>query len=81
MYWHCDICDDVMFEDIRNNHLQSGFHKCLANSVIWKSIISNPKSNKIDDTVRKKLRSHYKNYEKFQVILSVKLLIPSNEPN
>ena len=31
MYWSCDICDQVIFEDFRNNHLKSGFHKRLAN--------------------------------------------------
>ena len=78
MHWRCDICDKVMYEEFRNNHLQSGFHQRLANSIIRKYIITNPKPNKID-TIIKYLRSHYKKYEKFQVILSVKLLIPSNQ--
>ena len=43
MYWRCDICDKVLYEDFRNNHLQSGFHKRLANSIIKKYIIINPK--------------------------------------
>ena len=33
----------------------------------------------MDDTIRKKLKSHYKNYENFQFILSAKLLSPSNQ--
>ena len=24
MYWRCDICDKVIYEEFRNNHLQSG---------------------------------------------------------
>ena len=45
-----------MYDEFRKNHLQSGFHKRLANSVIRKYIINNPKPNKIDDTIRKYLR-------------------------
>ena len=59
MHWCCDISDKDMYESFRNNHLQSGFHKRLANSIIRKCIITYPKPNKIDDTVRKYLRSHY----------------------
>ena len=79
MYWRCDICDKVMYEKFINNHLQSGFHKHLADSIIRNSTITNPKPNKIDDTNGKNLKSHFKNYEKFQVIVSVKLLKPSNQ--
>ena len=60
MHWGCDICDKVMSEEFRDNHLQCGFHKRLANSSIKKYIITNPKPNKIDDTIRKYSRSHYK---------------------
>ena len=59
MHWRCEICNKIMYENSRNNHLQSGFHKCLATLIFRKYIISNPKSTKIDDTVRKFLRSHY----------------------
>ena len=69
----------MCIKKLEKNHLQSGFHKRLATSVIRKFFITNPKPNKIDDTIRKNLRSHYKKYEKFQVTLSVKLLIPSNQ--
>ena len=62
-----------------HNHLESGFHKRLANSIIRKYFVTNPKPNKIDDTIRKCLRSLYKKYEQFQVKLSVRLLIPSNQ--
>ena len=79
MNWRSDICDKVMYEEFRNNHLQFGFHKRLANSIIRKYIITNPKPNKNDDTIRKFLRSHYKKYAKFQVILSVKLLMQSKQ--
>ena len=79
MYWRCDICDKVMYEEFRNNHFQSRFHKRLGNSIIRKNIITNPKPNKTDDTISKFLRSHYNKYGKFQVILSLKLLIPSNK--
>ena len=68
-----------MFEIFRNNQLQSGFHKRLANSINRKYIITYPKLNKIDDIIRKGLRSHYKKYEKFRAILSAKLLRPMNE--
>ena len=79
MYWSCDICDKVINEDFRNNHLKSGFHKRLLNSIMRKYVISNPKPNKIDDTIKKYLRLHCKNYEKFLVILSVMLILPSNQ--
>ena len=68
-----------IYEEIRNNHLQSQYHKRLANSIIRKYIITNPKSTNIDDTIRKNLRSHYEKYEKIQAILSAKLLMPSNQ--
>ena len=77
MHGRRGICDKVMYEEFRKNHLQSGFHKRLANSIIRKNNITNP--NKNDDTIRKYFRSHYEKYEKVQVILSVKLLIPSNQ--
>ena len=79
MHWCCDICDKVMYEIFKYNHLQSGFHKRLANSIIRKHIFTHPKPNKIDDTIRKYLRSHYKKFEKFQAIISAKVLIPSNQ--
>ena len=79
MYWHCDFCDNVIYKENKDNHLQSGFHKRLANSIIRRYLITNTKSNKIDDTIRKYLKSHYEKYENLQVILSVKLLLPSNQ--
>ena len=62
MHWCCDIGDKVIFEIFRNNHLQSGFRKRLATSIIRKYIIFYPKLDKIDDTIRKYLRSHHKKY-------------------
>ena len=78
MYWRCDICDKIIYEEIAKNHLQSGYHKRLSRSIIRRYIITNPKPNKIDDTIRKNLRFHHRKYEKFLVILSVKLLLPTN---
>ena len=77
--WHCDICDKIFYEEFKDNHLKSRFHKRLANSIIRKYIINNPKPDKIDDIIEIYLRLHYKNYEKFLAIISVKLLIPSNQ--
>ena len=79
MYWCCDVCDKVMYEELRDNHLQSGFHKRSANSIIKKCFVTDPKPTKIENTIGKYLRSHYKTYENFQVILSVKLILPSNQ--
>ena len=79
MYWHRDICDKVVSKELRNNHLQSGFHKSLANLITRKYSITKSKPKKIDDTIRNYLRLHYKKYEKFLVILSVKLVLPPNQ--
>ena len=75
MYWTCDICDKVIFEEFRNNHLQFGYHKRLANSIIRKYIFTKPDG--VDDTIAKYLRKHFKKYEKFfcnifgQIIISI----------
>ena len=53
MNWRCEICDKVMYEELRNNHLQSDFHERLADSITRKIFITNPKPNEIDDTIRK----------------------------
>ena len=58
MHWRCDICEKVMYEEVRNIHLQSGFHKRLSNSIIRKYFVTNPAPNKIDDIIRKNLRLH-----------------------
>ena len=79
MYWRCDICDEVMYEKFRNNHPKSGFHKRLASAIIRKYVIPKPKPNKLDNTIRKSSRLHYRKYEKFLVIYSVKLLMSSNQ--
>ena len=34
MYWHCKSLDKVISEEFRTNHLQSGYHKDLANLII-----------------------------------------------
>ena len=74
MYWHCEICDNIMNVELKNKHLESNFHSSLVNS-----IIPNPNSNKIDDIIRIYFLIHNKNYHKFQVVLSLKLLRPSNQ--
>ena len=79
MYWHCEIGDKMTIEEFRNNHLQSRFHKRSANSIIRKYINTSPKPNKINDKIRKYVRLHYKKYEKFPIVLLVKLSIPSNQ--
>ena len=79
MHWRCDICDKVIYEGFRDNHLESGFHGHLANSIIRKFIISNPKPNTIDDIIRKYIRSHHKKHEQFQVIILLRLILPSNQ--
>ena len=68
-----------MYEIFRKNHLQSGLHKRLANSITSKYNITYLQSNKIDDTIKKFLRSHFKKYENFQAIISAKILKPSNQ--
>ena len=58
MCWRCDICDKIIHGEVRNNHLRSGYHKRLANSIIRRYIVTNLKPDKIDDTIRKYLRLH-----------------------
>ena len=58
MYWTCDICDKVFYEEFRTNHLRSGYHKCSANSIIRKFIIVKP--NGVGETIAEYLRSHYR---------------------
>ena len=77
MYWSCDICDKVIYEQFRIIHLQPGYHKRLANSTIRKYIISKPDG--VGQTIAKHLRSHFRNYEKKFVNFVVKLLTPSNQ--
>ena len=79
MYWLCDICAKIIYEEFINNHLRSGYHKRLANSIIRKHIINNLKPNKVDDTIRNYLRLHYKKDEKFLAVRSVKLSSQSDQ--
>ena len=53
MYWRCDVCDKVVYDELRSNHLQSGFHKRLSNSIIRNYVITNPEPNTIDDISKK----------------------------
>ena len=79
MFWRCDSCDKNINDVFRDNHLQSQYHKRLANLIIRKQIFTNPKPNKIDYLIRKYFILHYRKYEKFLPILSVKLILPSNQ--
>ena len=47
MHWRCEICNKIMYENSRNNHLQSGFHKRLATSIFRKYNISNQNQQKL----------------------------------
>ena len=47
--------------------------------IVRKYFVTNPKLNKIDDTIKKFLRIHYRKIENILVLLSVKLLLPSNQ--
>ena len=76
MKFQCEICDKVMNEELRNTHLESKCHSCLVNSITRKYIIANPTPNKSDDIIRKYLIVHLEKYEKFKVILLLKLLTP-----
>ena len=53
MKFLCEICDKVMNEGFRKNHLESKYHSSLVNSVIRRYIIANPSPNKFDDIIRK----------------------------
>ena len=79
MKFHCEICDKVMNEGFRNNHLESKYHSPLVNSSIRRYFIANPIPNKIDDIIRKYLKVHFEKYEKFNVTLLLKLLTLSNQ--
>ena len=77
MYWHCNICEKVIYEKFANNHLRSEYHKRLANSIIRKYIIVKPDWD--GETIAEYLRSHYKKHQEFFSIIVVKLLTSSQE--
>ena len=79
MYWHCEFFDNMMIAELKNKHLKSKFHNSFVNSFIRRYIIPGPLSNKIDDIIRKHLRIHNENHNKFQVVLLLNLLTPSNQ--
>ena len=56
MYWSCDNCDEVIYEEFRTNHLRSGYQKQLASSIIRKYSIVEP--NGVGDTIAEFLKSH-----------------------
>ena len=49
MYWHCEICDNIMIEQLKNKHLEFKFHKLFVNSIIGKNNKSKPLPDKIED--------------------------------
>ena len=65
MYWRCEICDKVTYAEFRSNHFQSGFHKRLVILIVRRYIITNPKPNKIDYTIKKNCTS--KNMKNFSL--------------
>ena len=77
--WRCDICEKVIYEQFKSSHLQSAYHKRLANSIVGKYIITNPQPNKIEDTIRKYFEFHYRKNQKILITLSMKFLLPSNQ--
>ena len=34
MYWHCEICDNIMIEEMKNKYLESKFFISFVNSII-----------------------------------------------
>ena len=76
MYWHCNICDKIFYEEFRTNHHQSGYHKRLASLIIRKYIIAKP--NGFVESIAEYLRSHYRKYEKIFATIVVNLLTSSN---
>ena len=76
MYWHCEICDNIMIAELKKKHLKSKFHNSFGNSIISRYIIPSPVPNKIDDKFRKHLTNHYEKYNKLQVVLLLKLIMP-----
>ena len=79
IYWHCEICDIIMIVEKKNKHLKSKFYNSYVNSFIRRYIISRPLPNKIDNIIKKHLRIHNGKYNKFQVVLLLKLLMASNQ--
>ena len=77
MYWPCDVCDIEIYEQFTDKHLQSGYFKRLANSIIRK--YNTFKTNRVGETIAEYLKSHYRKYEKFFALNVVKLLTSSNQ--
>ena len=51
-----------MIAELENGHTKSKFHTFFVNSIIRRYTIPSPLPDKIDDTVRKYLISHYENF-------------------
>ena len=77
MYWHCEICDNMMIAKIDISSLNS--RNSFVNSIIRRLIIPTPLPNKNDDVIRKYLIIYNKNHQKFQIVLLLKILTPSNQ--
>ena len=80
MYWHCEVCENILIEQLKNKHLESKFHNSFVSSIIRRYFIPSRLPNKIDDIIRKYLRNHYGKYNNtFRIVLLLKLLMPSNK--
>ena len=79
MHFHCGICDKIKNEELINNYLGSKFHTSLVNSAILTFIIPYSNPREIEDTIRRYLSNHYEKYNKFQVVLLLKLLKALNQ--
>ena len=79
MYWHCENCDKKVNEEFRKKYVESTFHSSLVNSIIRRYNKPNTTTNKIDVLIKKYLKIHFEKFNKFQVILLLKILMPSNQ--
>ena len=68
-----------MNTEIKNKHLKSKSHKPSLNSTVRKYITPNPLPGKIEDTIRKYSKIHFDEYNKFRIVLLLKLLLRSNQ--
>ena len=67
MFWRCDFFDEVIYDVLRDDYLQSQYHKWLANLIIRKHIFTEPEPNKIDYLIRKYFILPYRKYKKFSL--------------
>ena len=79
MTYHGKLCDKTMQTVSKYKHLQSEFRSSIVNPFIWRYIIPSPNFMKIGDTTRKDTDIHDKKYEEYEIIILLKLLMPSNQ--